>query len=124
MKTILSLFLATLLFIGCKPIKETVYVDRWNDRYIQRVDSVYVNNTDTVLIEKRGDTVYNTMIKWRVRDKIRIERDTVQERKFFTIEKTITKTVKVRDLIWWGGLIVLITGVLYVGFKIYKKFFS
>jgi uncharacterized membrane protein YjfL (UPF0719 family) len=51
---------------------------------------------------------------------VKIQRDTLRTGEVVKIEKTITKTKKVRDWIWWGGLGVLIVGVGYSGYKIYK----
>jgi hypothetical protein len=106
---ILSLILALFLFVGCKPIIQTVYVDRFNDRVVERIDSVTVTNTDTVRLFQRGDSVFSEVIKWRVKNKVEIKRDTVT--KIITTTKTITKTkvkikeVKVHDAFWWSGVV-------------------
>ena len=122
-KTILSLFLAVLLFVGCKPLKETVYVDRWHEKEVIKEikDSVYVSNTDTVEIEKKGDTIRIKEIKWRISYKEKIKSDTLKIDKTANITKTVTVTKLKKDFFWYAGLfgIIAIFAWLIIKFKKY-----
>jgi hypothetical protein len=91
---ILSLILGLFLFVGCKPTEKIVYVDRVNDRVVNRIDSVVVTNTDTVRLFERGDSVFSEVIKWRVKNKVEIKRDTVRIKEIVTITKEVHPAVK------------------------------
>jgi len=121
---IFSLVAVLFLSAGCRTIEKVQYVDRWHENNTVRVDSVVVNNTDTFKIIQRGDTVFVTDIKWRVRDVVKIERDTtVQiEKEVVTETVTITNTKRIRDVFWWIGLVGSIIIVTFVAYKIYRKF--
>jgi hypothetical protein len=121
-RAILSLFLALVLFGGCRTTTETVYVDRFKDREVLRVDSVIVNNTDSVLIFQKGDTIYNTTVRIRYRDKVKIERDTIRETFETVITKTEVKEVKIRDPFWWLGVSGWLAFIVWLFFKIKKAF--
>lgn len=126
MKAILTAILAIIFFTGCRTTTETVYVDRFKDRYIERIDSVYIYNTDSVRIEIKGDTVYNTTTRTKYRDRIRIQKDTVnqivRETKTITVEKT-----KIKKVYWPSYLIIgLFFAVVLLCYYLKKKalFFS
>jgi hypothetical protein len=109
---ILSLILALLLFVGCKPCENIVYRDVVHENYTQRIDSVTVTNTDTVRLFQRGDSVFCEVIKWRVKNKVEIKRDTVT--KIVTITKTVTpkeekKGWSIYEKIGLTSFIILVT---------------
>jgi hypothetical protein len=96
-------------------------VDRWNDRVVERIDSVTVTNTDTVRLFQRGDSVFSEVIKWRVRDKVVI-RDTVT--KIVTITKTVTPKEEKKGLSTFNkiGLTAIILLIVLLFFRIKRIF--
>ena len=58
MKTILILFLATFLLVGCRTTEIVREVPVEVFRYVQRNDTLIVNTTDSVRIHEKGDTVF------------------------------------------------------------------
>lgn len=114
MKPILMAFLALVLFVGCRTVTETVYVDRWRDRDVVRVDSVMVTNTDSVYIVQKGDTVFNTTVRIRYRDKIKIERDTVTKIDVITKTETVTETKYKKGIFYYSGIVAFILLIVYL----------
>ena len=145
MRKLWLFILVTLAFTSCKTVK---YVDRtiidsteievpitntkieYRDRFLY--DSIYVHDSIFTLV--KGDTVYVSKNKETNRlvnktDTI-IKTDTIKVP--VEITKTVTKTeVQVKEtnkLYWWQksfiylGLIVFISGILFLIIKI-KKFF-
>ena len=120
MKTILTAILAIILLSGCRTTTETVYVDREVTKWRERIDSVYIHNTDTVRIEKKGDTIYNTTTRTKYRDRIKIERDTVEKVLIKTEKETITKT-EIKRVYWPAFALLALFIVLFI---LFKKVFS
>jgi hypothetical protein len=118
MKLILTAILAIVLFVGCRTTTETVYVDRWRDRDVVRVDSVTVTNTDSVYIVQKGDTVYNTTVRIRYRDKIKIERDTVTKLDVITKTETVTETKYRKGIFYYSGIVFFILLIVYLIVKV------
>lgn len=82
-------FLLLLAVSGCRSVKETTQVRTQYAAVYQR-DSVYVDCTDTIFVEKSGDTV-------RILEKITekeyhytVFRDTLRSRDTLIVEKTVT----------------------------------
>ena len=71
------LFLISLLLLSCSPRVKVVEQERvrteWRDRLRVERDSIYLH--DSVLIERRGDTVFRD--RWHVRTQRQSVRDTV-----------------------------------------------
>ena len=127
MKRIILFFIVFAVF-GCTktvyiPVTNTITEIEYRDR-LQR-DSIYFS--DSVLIEKNGDTVYNTKIKYKYISKF--IKDTVSIRDSVYIEKPIEVVKEVNRLTKWQRwrlnlLWVLMAGGLgYVIIKI-KRLFS
>lgn len=114
MKPILPAILATILLVGCRTATDTVYVDRWRDRDVVRVDSVYINNTDSVYIRQKGDTVFNTTVRIRYRDKIKIERDTVTKIDVVTKTETVIETKYKKGIFYYSGIVAFILFIVYL----------
>ena len=119
-KAILSLFVAFLFLNGCKTAQDIQYVDREVIRYVDKLvkDSVYINNTDTIKIEQKGDTVFLTNIKWRIQYRDKIQRDTfllTDSIKVYVDKKEIVEKNKWGILDWIGltSLMVLLIFILY-----------
>ena len=127
MKRIILFFIVFALF-GCTkriyiPVTTTVTEIEYRDKLVR--DSIYFS--DSVLIEQKGDTVFNTKIKYKYISKF--IKDTVSIRDSVYIEKPIEVVKEVNRLTKWqrwrlNFLWVLMAGGLgYVIFKI-KRLFS
>lgn len=125
-KAILSLFVALLFLNGCKTTNDIQYVDREVIRYVDKLvkDSVYINNTDTIKIEQKGDTVFLTNIKWRIQYRDKLQRDT------FLLTDSIKVYVDKKEIIeknkWgildWIGLTALLSLLVFIVYKL-RRFF-
>ena len=121
-QAILSLILALFMFSGCKTTSDIQYVDREVIRYVDRLvkDSVYVNNTDTVKIEQKGDTVFLTNIKWRIQYRDKIQRDTfllTDSIKVYIDKKEIVEKNK-WSILDWIGLTALLALIVFIAYKL------
>ena len=126
MKKIILFFIVFALF-GCTktiyiPLTNTITEIEYRDR-LQR-DSLYFS--DSVLIETKGDTVYNTKIKYRYINKL--VRDTVNKFDSVYIEKPIEVVKEVNRLTKWQRWrlnflwVLMAGGVGYGIFKIRRLF--
>lgn len=123
---ILSLIFALLLLFGCKTTNDIQYVDREVIRYVDKLikDSVYINNTDTIKIEQKGDTVFLTNIKWRIQYRDKLQRDTfllTDSIKVYVDKKEIVEKNK-RGILDWIGLTSLIALLIFILYKL-RRFF-
>ena len=127
MKRIILFFIVFAVF-GCTkriyiPVTTTITEIEYRDKLVR--DSIYLS--DSVLIERKGDTVFNTKIKYKYISKF--IKDTVSIKDSIYIEKPIEVVKEVNRLTKWqrwrlNFLWVLMAGGLgYVIFKI-KKLFS
>ena len=127
MKKLILLLILFAVF-GCTkriyiPVTTTVTEIEYRDKLVR--DSVYFS--DSVLIERKGDTVFNTKIKYKYISKL--IKDTVSIRDSVYIEKPIEVVKEVNRLTKWqrwrlNFLWVLVAGgVIYVIYKI-KRLFS
>ena len=124
----LILLIAILVMFGCTkriniPVTTTVTEIEYRDRL--QHDSIYFS--DSVLIEKKGDTVFNTKIKYKYINKL--VRDTVNRFDSVYIEKPIEVVKEVNRLTKWQRWrlnflwVLMAGGVGYGIFKI-KRLFS
>ena len=120
MKTILTLFLATFLLVGCRTTEIVREVPVEVLRYVQRNDTLIVNTTDSVRIHEKGDTVFLERFKTVYRDRIRERVDTVTNTVQLKQTVTVEKKVKVNKWGWTdtGFIVLLLGGLLYV----FRKF--
>ena len=127
MKRIILFFIVFALF-GCTkriyiPVTTTITEIEYRDKLVR--DSIYFS--DSLLIERKGDTVFNTKIKYKYISKF--IKDTVSIRDSIYIEKPIEVVKEVNRLTKWQRwrlnlLWVLMAGGLgYVIIKI-KRLFS
>ena len=125
-----KLILLLILFAvwGCTktvyiPVTNTITEIEYRDRL--QHDSIYFS--DSVLIERKGDTVFNTKIKYRYINKL--VRDTVNRFDSIYIEKPIEVVKEVNRLTKWQRWrlnflwVLMAGGVIYVIYKI-KRLFS
>ena len=127
MRKLILLIILFALF-GCTkriyvPVTTTITEIEYRDKLVR--DSIYFS--DSVLIERKGDTVFNTKIKYKYISKL--IKDTVSIKDSVYIEKPIEVVKEVNRLTKWqrwrlNFLWVLMAGGLgYVIIKI-KRLFS
>lgn len=126
-KLILSLFLAVILSSCAKTIETIREVPVTVKEYIHRVDTFTLVTSDSVYIHQKGDTVFSEKFRTVYRDKIKIQiqRDSVP----YVVEVTKTDVrvekeevpVKVRDLVWWAGVIAIIYTFIRLVLFVRKK---
>lgn len=122
-----KLILLSLLLgiFGCTktvyiPVTSTATEIEYRDKLVR--DSIYFS--DSVLIERKGDTVFNTKVKYKYISKF--TKDTVSIRDSVYIEKPIEVIKEVNRLTKWQRWrlnflwILLAGGVIYVIYKIKK----
>ena len=133
MKKILILFTASLLLVGCasKKLVSDTQTDRTSDR-IQAVD--YIHKTilkDSVVI--RDSMVYHADGSKSTYHSEKSQKSNIQKiyYKYFSklvITKRIVKTVKEvvtktrRDFIWFTGLLTYLAGIIFIIYKLNKRF--
>ena len=126
MKRIILFFIVFAVF-GCTkriyiPVTTTITEIEYRDKLVR--DSVYFS--DSVLIERKGDTVFNTKIKYKYISKL--IKDTVSIRDSVYIEKPIEVVKEVNRLTKWQRWrlnflwVLMAGGVGYIIFKIRRLF--
>ena len=124
----LILFIILFALFGCTkriyiPVTNTITEIEYRDKLIR--DSIYFS--DSVLIERKGDTVFNTKIKYKYISKF--IKDTVSIRDSIYIEKPIEVVKEVNRLTKWQRWrlnllwVLMAGGLVYVIIKI-KRLFS
>lgn len=119
-----KLIFTALLFllIGCKPLERTIYVDRWHETI--KTDSVYQFLKDTMYLQQRNDTVFVNRIKTKIDYKFKYITKTDTIRQLLTENKIIEKKIEVEKTRWYGyfDIFLLAIGVIYLIYRLYKKF--
>ena len=90
------LLAALLMFSGCKTtrcIPSTEYITRDSIVVQYHTDSVRVIDRDSVFVREKGDTVFVSVTKWRVRDHIVNRTDTVYLDRGHTVVQTEVQEV-------------------------------
>ena len=124
----LILFIILFALFGCTkriyvPVTTTITEIEYRDKLVR--DSIYFS--DSVLIERKGDTVFNTKIKYKYISKF--IKDTVNIRDSIYIEKPIEVVKEVNRLTKWQRWrlnflwVLMAGGIGYVIIKI-KRLFS
>lgn len=110
------LFLLFLMFIlqGCKAVR-TVTEYRDSVVYVGVHDTLIERYSDTVSIDRGGDTVFKIVIKWREVEKIK--HDTISKTQVIKepYEVVVEKKV-VPSWCWW----LLAVVVVFVGYKVVR----
>ena len=114
----LIVFLVVFVLFGCTkriyiPVTTTVTEIEYRDKLVR--DSVYFS--DSVLIERKGDTVFNTKIKYKYISKF--IKDTVNIRDSIYIEKPIEVVKEVNRLTKWQRWRLNLLWVLMAGGLVY-----
>ena len=126
MKRIILFFIVFAVF-GCTktvyiPVTSTVTEIEYRDKLVR--DSIYFS--DSVVIEKKGDTVFNTKIKYRYINKL--VRDTVNRFDSVYVEKPVEVIKYENRLNGWQKLrlnilnVLLIIAGVWLSVKIIKLF--
>ena len=119
----LIIFLVMFAIFGCTkriyiPVTNTITEIEYRDKLVR--DSIYFS--DSVLIERKGDTVFNTKIKYKYISKF--IKDTVSIRDSVYIEKPIEVVKEVNRLTKWQRWrlnflwVLLAGGIGYIIIKI------
>ena len=117
MKKLILLIILFALF-GCTkriyiPVTTTITEIEYRDKLVR--DSIYFS--DSVLIERKGDTVFNTKIKYKYISKF--IKDTVNIRDSIYIEKPIEVVKEVNRLTKWQRWRLNLLWVLMAGGLVY-----
>ena len=114
----LILFIILFALFGCTkriyiPVTNTITEIEYRDKLIR--DSIYFS--DSVLIERKGDTVFNTKIKYKYISKL--IKDTVSIRDSVYVEKPIEVVKEVNRLTKWQRWRLNFLWVLMAGGVVY-----
>ena len=122
------LLAALLLFSGCKTtrcIPSTEYITRDSIVVQYHTDSVRVIDRDSVFVREKGDTVFVSVTKWRVRDHIVNRTDTVYQDRGHTVVQTEVQEVvpgyyKSTSAGFWVLLAILLA---FIAWRVLRKFY-
>ena len=105
--------------VSCKPteriINHTEYINK------TKYDSIYFSKRDSIYVEKNGDTVRISKFQTIYKDRLQIQKDTVNKTDTLTVSvpgQPKIKTVQTRGFFWWIGLITFIVLTAFAGFKL------
>ena len=120
MKKYIILLPIIFVLIGCKPVEKIIYVDV--PRTVIKIDSIYVNSTDSFIEKQKGDTIFQYRWKTYYKEKIKLNTDTITVVKEVRIpvEVKVDKIVMTKGFIYYSGLFIWLTVIGIIGYKIYK----
>lgn len=107
-------FFVLFILQGCKAVR-TVVEYRDSVAYVGVHDTLIERYSDTVSIDRGGDTVFKTVVKWREVEKIK--HDTISSTQLIKkpYEVVVEKKV-VPSWCWW----LLAVVVVFVGYKVVR----
>ncbi len=120
----------TLLFSSCKTTEYVeVPVETIKTEYKVKKDSVYLHDSVSVYKETKGDTVYITKWKFKIRESFKT--DTILKKDSIPVIVKVEKIVEVnklnfwqKSLMWIGGVgLLVLLGIGINKFKIWKLLF-
>ena len=120
----------TLLLSGCKTTEYIkVPVETIRTEYKVQKDSIYLHDSINVYTETKGDTVYITKLKYKIKETFKT--DTVLKRDSIPVIVEVEKVVEVnklhswqKTLMWLGGVgLLVLLGIGINKFKIWKLLF-
>lgn len=120
----------TLLLSGCKTTEYIkVPVETVRTEYKVQKDSIYLHDSINVYTETKGDTVYITKLKYKIKETFKT--DTVLKRDSIPVIVEVEKVVEVnklhswqKTLMWIGGVgLLVLLGMGINKFKIWKLLF-
>ena len=124
------ILLFTLLLSGCKTTEYIkVPVETVRTEYKVQKDSIYLHDSINVYIETKGDTVYITKLKYKIKETFKT--DTILKRDSIPVIVEVEKIVEVnklhswqKTLMWIGGVgLLVLLGIGINKFKIWKLLF-
>ena len=124
MKKIIYLIavIIAIFFYSCKPVERLIYVDV--PRTVIKIDSIYVNSTDSFIEKQKGDTILQYRWKTYYKEKIKINVDTVTIVKEVKVpvEVKVDKIIMKKGFIYYSGLFMWLIAIGFIGYKIYNIF--
>ena len=120
----------TLLLSGCKTTEYIkVPVETVRTEYKVQKDSIYLHDSINVYTETKGDTVYITKFKYKIKETFKT--DTILKRDSIPVIVEVEKMVEVnklhswqKTLMWIGGVgLLVLLGIGINKFKIWKLLF-
>ena len=120
----------TLLLSGCKTTEYVkVPVETIRTEYKVQKDSIYLHDSINVYTETKGDTVYITKLKYKIKETFKT--DTILKRDSIPVIVEVEKVVEVnklhswqKTLMWTGGVgLLVLLGIGINKFKIWKLLF-
>ena len=120
----------TLLLSGCKTTEYIkVPVETIKTEYKIQKDSIYLHDSINVYTETKGDTVYITKLKYKIKETFKM--DTVLKRDSIPVIVEVEKVIEVnklhswqKTLMWIGGVgLLVLLGIGINKFKIWKLLF-
>ena len=120
----------TLLLSGCKTTEYIkVPVETIRTEYKVQKDSIYLHDSINVYTETKGDTVYITKLKYKIKETFKT--DTILKRDSIPVIVEVEKVVEVnklhswqKTLMWIGGVgLLVLLGMGINKFKIWKLLF-
>lgn len=120
----------TLLLSGCKTTEYIkVPVETVRTEYKVQKDSIYLHDSINVYTETKGDTVYITKLKYKIKETFKT--DTILKRDSIPVIVEVEKVVEVnklhswqKTLMWIGGVgLLVLLGIGINKFKIWKLLF-
>ena len=120
----------TLLLSGCKTTEYIkVPVETVRTEYKVQKDSIYLHDSINVYTETKGDTVYITKLKYKIKETFKT--DTVLKKDSIPVIVEVEKVVEVnklhswqKTLMWIGGVgLLVLLGIGINKFKIWKLLF-
>lgn len=87
-------------------IHDSIYTDRWHDRYIKG-DTIYMR--DSVLV-----------VRYRDRDVVKVDTMYLYKSAETPYPVPVVEEKKVRGFFWWAGLVAWVGAVAYSAIKIYR----
>lgn len=120
----------TLLLSGCKTTEYIkVPVETIRTEYKVQKDSIYLHDSINIYTETKGDTVYITKLKYKIKETFKT--DTILKRDSIPVIVEVEKVVEVnklhswqKTLMWIGGVgLLVLLGIGINKFKIWKLLF-
>lgn len=122
-KHYLIAILGIIFLFGCKPKEVIIERNTYKDRL--QIDTIIQKQSDSVFVKQKGDTIWFEKYKTLYRERIKIQKDTINIQKTDTIIKTIVKKEvviqKKMDIFWWAGLIGCVLFIVWLILWIKKR---